>query len=138
MKKRHYEMAALFSTMMFVGTIAMAHSEQAVRNALDRGPIPEELIDATRELESTAGTNSLREEAHAKQHRLLEQYLKLGWQRTCEKSRAALTRLDDAILVARDSANVEEESRLRHARERVALVIAEICAETSSNPSLRL
>lgn len=79
--------------------------------------------------------NSLRAEAHANQHRLLEQYLKAGWQRTCDESRAALPQLDEAILLARDSANVEEEPQLRRKRDEVALTIAETCAETSSSPS---
>ena len=113
---------------IFTATISMAHSEKAINEAFPRGPIPPELIEATRELESTAGMNSLRGETHAKQHRLLEQYLKAGLQRTCDESRAALLRFDEAILVARNSADVEEESKLRHKRDEVALLITESCA----------
>lgn len=120
---------------LFTVTTVRAHSEQAISEAFPRGPVPPELIEATREFESTAGMNSLRAEAHAKQHRLLQQYLKAGWQRICDESRAALPRVDEAILVARDSANVEEESQLRRKRDEMALIIAETCAETSSSPS---
>lgn len=113
---------------IFTATISMAHSEKAINEAFPRGPIPLELIEATRELESTAGMNSLRGEAHAKQHRLLEQYLKAGLQRTCDESRAALLGLDEAILVARNSADGDEELKLRHKRDEASLLITESCA----------
>ena len=108
---------------IFTATISMAHSEKAINEAFPRGPIPLELIEATRELESTAGMNSLRGEAHAKQHRLLEQYLKAGLQRTCDESRAALLGLDEAILVARNSADVARMRTAPTHRPTMALVM---------------
>ncbi len=57
---------------LFTTTVTPAHSERAIREAFSQGPIPEEVADATRELATTAGMNSLRADAHAKQHQLLE------------------------------------------------------------------
>ncbi|ULA70015.1 MAG: conserved exported protein of unknown function [Nitrospira sp.] len=118
---------------VFTTAIALAHSERAIRDAFPQGPIPEEVAEATRELASTAGMNALRADAHAKQHRLLEQYLKAGWRRTCEDSQALLPGLDDAIRVARDSAHVEEEADLRRKRDDVAAIIVDSCAESSAD-----
>lgn len=131
--KKQIVMGVLLGAMIFTVTTAMAHSEQAVRDAFDRGPIPQELADATRELESTSGTNSVRAKAHDRQHRLLEQYMKAGQQRRCQESKEALIRLDEAILAARNSATAEEEQHLRQERDDTAAVITETCTETSSS-----
>ena len=118
---------------VFTTAIALAHSERTIRDAFPQGPIPEDVAEATRELESTAGMNALRAEAHTKQHRLLEQYLKAGWRRTCEDSQALLPGLDDAIRAARDSTHVEEEADLRRKRDGVAAIIVGSCAESSAD-----
>ena len=68
-----------FGMVLFTVTSALAHSEQAVQNAFDRGTISQEVADATREFESTSAMNSLRADAHAKLHRLLAQYLQAKW-----------------------------------------------------------
>ena len=78
---------------------------------------------------------TFRASAHAKQHQLLEQYLKAGWRRTCADSQALLPSLDEAIRVARDAANAEEESNLRRKRDTVAAIIVATCTETNGPPS---
>ena len=132
MKRQTVAVVSLCVTV-FTAATALAHSERTIREAFPQGSIPEEVAEATREFASTAGMGALRAEAHAKQHHLLEAYLKAGWRRTCEDSQALLPSLDDAIRVARDSAHVEEEADLRRKRDDVAAIIVDACVESSAD-----
>lgn len=114
-------------------TVALAHSERAIREVFPQGPIPEDVAEATREFESTAGMSALRASAHAKQHELLEQYLKAGWRRTCADSQALLPSLDEAIRLTRDTGDVERESELRRQRDDVASIIVDACSDSAGD-----
>lgn len=135
--KRQIVAGVFLCVGVFIPMLALAHSEQAIRDAFSHGPIPEEVAEATREFASTAGMGALRAEAHAKQHHLLEQHLKAGWRRTCEDSRALLPGMDEAIRVARDTGNAEDEANLRRKRDTVAAIIVDTCAEEATGPSLQ-
>lgn len=129
---RRLSMVALSLCLgLCTATIALAHSERTIREAFPQGPVPEDVAEATREFESTAGMSAVRATAHDKQHQLLEQYLKAGWQRTCADSQALLPTLDEAIRLARDTGDVEKESDLRGKRDDVGSIIEDACAEST-------
>jgi hypothetical protein len=69
-----------------------AHSAEEVQKAFDRGPIPKELLEATKNLEATAGQKSMREDAHERQHELLEQYIRAGKERKCTEAMSDISK----------------------------------------------
>ena len=95
----------------------VAHSADEVMKAFDRGPVPKELLEATKELESTAGQKSSREDAHARQHEVLEQYSRAQTERKCTEALTDISKLDAAIVRSRDQGNTEEENNLRQIRD---------------------
>lgn len=109
----------------------VAHSADEVMETFDRGPIPKELLEATRELEATAGQKSSREDAHARQHELLEQYTRAGTERKCTEAMADIAKLDAAIVRSRDQGNAEEENKLRQIRDDRAELVKVECTGTS-------
>lgn len=119
-------------------TVGLAHSERAVREIFSQAAIPEDVAEATRQFESTAGTSgSLRASAHAKQHQLLEQYFQAGWRRTCADSQALLPSLDEAIRLTRDTGDLARESELRRKRDEVAGIILDTCSDSGVDLSLQ-
>lgn len=122
--------------LLFFPASVAAHSADEVQQLFERGPIPKELFEATKELDATAGMKSLREEAHGKQHRLLQSYMQAAAERRCKEAEVDIGRLDIAIVDFRDQGNAEEEHKLRQQRdERAAFFTAE-CAE--AQPERRL
>jgi hypothetical protein len=109
----------------------VAHSAEEVMKAFDRGPIPNELLEATKELEATAGHKSIREDAHARQHELLEQYPRAGMDRKCTEAMADIPKLDAAIVRFRDQGDAEEENKLRQIRDDRAALVKVECTGTS-------
>jgi hypothetical protein len=91
----------------------MAHSAEEAGKAFDRGPIPGELLEATKDLEATAGQKSSREEAHEKQHKLLDQYVQAGKERKCTEAMADISRLMRPLLSFANQAKVQQENALR-------------------------
>ncbi len=124
-------MFSILSFLIFDAACAGAHSADEVKQVFDRGPIPKELLEATKELDATAGQKSIREEAHAKQHILLEQYIRAGTERKCTEAIADITRFDEAIVDFRDKGNSDEENKLRQVRDDTATFITAECADTS-------
>jgi hypothetical protein len=109
----------------------VAHSEEEVAKAFDRGPIPEELLGATKDLEATAGQKSSREDAHERQHKLLEQYVRAGKERRCTEAMADIAKFDAAIVDHRNQANSQEENALRQVRDETATFVKTECNDTS-------
>ncbi|MEP7152542.1 MAG: hypothetical protein ABI856_12600 [Nitrospira sp.] len=119
---------ALFSLLGYDTLPAAAHGADEVQKLFDRGPIPKELLEATKNFDATAGMNSVREEAHAKQHHLLEAYTRAAAERKCREAEADIGRLDTAIVDFRDQGNAEEEHTLRQTRDERAAFLAAECA----------
>ncbi|BCA53245.1 hypothetical protein W02_03850 [Nitrospira sp. KM1] len=111
----------------------MAHSADEVMKTLEGGPIPKELVEATKNLEATAGQKSSREDTHARQHELLEQYVRLIKERKCKEAIANIAKFDAAIVGSRNQGNEEEENRLRQVRDKTAAFVKEGCADTSAS-----
>ena len=109
----------------------IAHSADEVMKTFDRGPIPEELLEATKALEATAGQKSSREDAHARQHELLEQYSRAGTERKCTEAIADITKVDASIVGSRDQGNTEQENNLRQIRNVRAELVKEECTGRS-------
>lgn len=126
----------LFSLLGYDSLPAAAHGADEVQKLFDRGPIPKELQEATKELDATAGMKSMREEAHAKQHHLLDAYILAAAERKCREVEADIGPLDAAIIDARDQGNAEEEHTLRQTRDERASFLATECA--SAKPERRL
>ena len=84
--------------LIFHPTWAIGHSADELKRIFDPGPVPQELEAATKELDTTAGMKSIREEARAKQHILLDQYVRALTERKCRESIANISELDQAIV----------------------------------------
>ena len=108
---------------------AAAHSMDEIQQTFAPGPVPKELLEATQQLEVTAGQKSTREDAHHKQHSLLEQYVRALRERKCTEAMADISRFDEAIIDFRDKANSEEEHKIREARDNTAAIIKEECRD---------
>ena len=103
--------------LIFHPTWAIGHSADELKRIFDPGPVPQELEAATKELDRTAGMKSIREEAHAKQHILLDQYVRALTERKCRESIANISELDQAIVERRDRGQIEEENDFRQIRQ---------------------
>lgn len=121
----------LLGCSLYVSGNTLAHSVDEVMKTFDRGPIPNELLEATKELEATAGQKSTREDAHARQHDLLEQYSRAGKERKCMEAVADISTFDEAIVGFRDQGNAEAENKLRQVRNDTAAFVKAECSNTS-------
>ncbi len=110
---------------------AAAHSANDLQELFERGPIPKELLEATRELDATAGMKSSREEAHARQHELLDAYLRAAAERKCREAGEAIGLLDTAIVASRDAGKTEEEQTLRVRRDEQASFLQDECVQAA-------
>jgi hypothetical protein len=108
-----------------------AHNADELKAVFEPTPVPVELLEATKELNATAGMKSIREEAHDKQHALLDQYLRAVLDRQCRESLENITRIDRQIVEVRDTGNTESEQDLRHLRDETAAFVETKCADTS-------
>ena len=59
----------------------------------------------------TAGMNSIREQAHARQHHILDQYVRAHTERKCAEFLATIPRLDQEIVA---SGNEDSTKKNRH------------------------
>ena len=109
-------LGSLLGWLLYEPVNSVAHSADEVMQTLDRGPIPSELLEATKALEATAGQKSIREDAHAKQHELLKQYIRAGTDRKCSEAIADIAKLDASIVRTRDEGNVEDEKNCHRSR----------------------
>ena len=121
----------LWSWLLFQATYAGAHNVDELKAIFDPTPIPEELKAATKELNATAGMKSIREEAHDKQHALLDQYVRALTERKCREAIASISEVDREIVEARDQGTIEVEQQLRQLRDDTAAFVAAKCTETS-------
>lgn len=80
-----------------------------MQQLFESGPTPKELFEASKELDATAGMKALREEAHSKQHRLLQSYRQAAAERKCKEVEMDIGRLDIALGDFLDQGNAEEE-----------------------------
>jgi hypothetical protein len=112
---------------------AGAHSVDELKAVFEQTPIPEELIEATKELNATAGMKSIREEAHEKQHALLEQYIRARTDRKCRESLANISEIDQEIVDVRHQGSPEIEWKLRQLRDATAAFVATKCAAISAD-----
>ena len=119
----------------FQPTDAVAHGLKELREAFEQEPIPPELMEVTKELENTAGMKSIREQAHAKQHHLLKEYLRARTERICTESLENIPRLDQEIVDLRDRGQHEEEQAERKERDVTTGVIAETCTPSAMSKS---
>ena len=77
---------ACLSVLLCETTGAAAHSLEEVKEVFEHEAISPELVDLTKELDVTAGMKSVREQVHAKQHHILEQYVRARTERKCTES----------------------------------------------------
>jgi len=89
--------------------------------------VPDDLVVVTRVLDTTAGMNSVREELHEKQHRLLLEHVRKHVERKCADLVGNIPRLDQDIIRLRDQGQVEAEQRLREIRDNAQTFIAVNC-----------
>jgi len=112
-------------------TGAAAHSLKEVQQAFEQESISPELVEVTKELEITAGMKSVREQVHARQHHILEQYVRARAERKCIESLTTISRLDQQIVDLRERGQQDEEQAQRKVRDATAAFITETCASTS-------
>jgi hypothetical protein len=110
-----------------------AHNADELKAVFEPTPVPQELIEATKELNATAGMKSIREEAHDKQHALLDQYLRALLDKQCRESLENIARIDRQIVEVRDTGNTEPEQNLRHLRDETAAFVEAKCADISTD-----
>ena len=123
--------AFYFIVLQFQAIGADAHSLEEVKQLFEQEPIPTELEELTKELGITAGMKSVREQAHVKQHQILEQYVRARTERKCTESLTTISRLDQEIVDLRERGQHEQEQAQREARDITAAFIAESCPPTS-------
>jgi hypothetical protein len=128
--------ALLYSLWPYPAHVS-AHNADELKAVFEPTPVPVELLEATKELNATAGMKSIREEAHDKQHALLDQYLRAVLDRQCRESLENITRIDRQIVEVRDTGNTESEQDLRHLRDETAAFVETKCADTSLDNLLK-
>jgi hypothetical protein len=119
------------SLLLFHMSGATAHSLKELDQLFEHEALPTELIELTKEMETTAGMKSVREETHAKQHQLLDQYVQARTERKCAEALTTISRLDLEIVVLRERGDQEEEQTQRKTRDDTAAFIEKTCTSTS-------
>lgn len=106
-----------------------AHTLDEVKQAFpdQMETVPPDLLEITRLLDNSAGMNSVREELHEKQHRLLLDHVESHIERKCADLLDNIPKLDQQIIRLRDQALVKEEQRLREIRDSAQAFIAVNC-----------
>lgn len=121
--------------LLFHSPHAWGHSAEQLKAVFDQTPIPEELSEATKALGDTAGMNSIREAAHAKQHEILKQHLRRLADSKCRQSIMNLSVIDGEIIDFRDKGITEVEQTLRERRDAMAAFIEAECTDASARQS---
>jgi hypothetical protein len=106
---------------------AAAHSLQEIDRLFEDEAIPTELVELTKELDMTAGARSIREQFHAKQHAVLEQYLQARTDRKCTEARTSISRLDLEIVALQERGEHDQEQARRTIRDDTAAFIKQFC-----------
>jgi hypothetical protein len=109
--------------------LSSAHTLEEIRQAFpdQTEALPDDLLELTRLLDGAAGTNSVREDLHERQHRLLLDHVRTHIDRKCADLVAKLPLLDQDIVRLRDQEKVEEEQKLREIRDGAQTFIALNC-----------
>ena len=118
---------AYLSLLPFQMTSAAAHSLEEVKQVFEQESISPELVEVTKEVEMTAGMKSVREQVHARQHHILEQYVRARTTRKCADSMLMLPRLDQEIVGSLEQGQTKKEQELRTIRDTTAAFIAANC-----------
>ena len=118
-------------TLAVLQTGAAAHSLQEIDRLFEDEAIPTELVELTKELEMTAGARTIREQAHAKQHAVLEQYIRARTERKCTEARTIISRLDLEIVALQERGEHEGEHARRKVRDDTTDFIKQSCRSTA-------
>ncbi len=118
---------ACLSLLLCRTTGAAGHSLEEVQQVFEQESIPPDLVEVTQELETTAGMKSIREQIHAKQHHILQQYVRARTTRKCADSMLMLPRLDQEIVGFLEQGQTKKEQELRKIRDTTAAFIAANC-----------
>lgn len=118
------------SWVFFQPTHVDAHNVDELTTLFEPTPVPQELMEAAKELDATAGMKSIREEAHNKQHALLHQYIKALADKQCRESLDKISGIDREIVEARDKGSAETEQKLREQRRDTAGFVDKKCTGT--------
>jgi hypothetical protein len=118
-------------TLAMLHTVATAHSLQEIDRLFEDEAIPAELVELTKELDMTAGAKTIREQAHSKQHAVLEEYLRARTARKCTEARTTISRLDLEIVALQERGEYEEEHARRKIRDDTTAFIKESCRTTA-------
>jgi hypothetical protein len=113
--------------LLVVTGAATAHSLQEIDRLFEEEAVPTELVEVTKELDMTAGVKTVREQVHARQHELLEQYLQARIERKCTESVASISRLDLEIVELQERGQHEAEQAKRELRDTTAAFLAKNC-----------
>ena len=116
---RFFSLLILCASVMLIASMTFAHSLEEVHQAFEGfpGEIPPDLVEATRAFTSSAGSNSIREQAHESQHQLIQDHLRALTHRKCSEVTATLPDLDEQIVHQRDQGRKGEEDKLRALRD---------------------
>lgn len=112
-------------------TDAAAHSLQDISRLFGDEAIPTELVELTKDLDMTAGAKTIREQVHAKQHAVLQQYLQARMERKCAEARTDISRLDLEIVALQERGEHEEEQGRRKLRDDTTAFMKESCRATA-------
>jgi hypothetical protein len=118
-------------TLAVLQTGAAAHSLHEIDRLFEGEAIPTELVELTKELDMTAGAKTIREQVHAKQHAVLEQYVQARTDRKCTEARTSISRLDLEIVALQERGEHEEEQIRRKIRDDTTAFIKESCGSTA-------
>ena len=121
----------LHMTLTMLPMDAAAHSLQEINRLFGDEAIPTELVELTKDLDMTAGAKTIREQVHAKQHTVLEQYLRARMDRKCAEARTNISRLDLEIVALQERGEHEEEQGRRKLRDDTTAFINESCRSTA-------
>lgn len=129
-----YSVIVVLSCMAFllVQTDAAAHSLEEIDRLFEGEAIPAEVVEVTKELDMTAGVRTVREQAHAKQHQILNQYLQARMERRCAEACTNISRLDFEIVALQEQGQHEEEQVRREKREDITAFLKKSCSSTSA------
>lgn len=132
-------MAGIVHMIMIVAVVGcgtgLAHDLSEVKDTLaESDDIPSEILEATRMLESTAGTSSVRDRVHEKQHQLLLEHVRVRTKRKCQDLITRLPSLDQEIISLREAGRKEEEQTLRDVRETAQQFVTTNCSSVEGAP----
>lgn len=121
------------ASVMPFASVTFAHSLEEVEQAFEGfpGEIPPDLVEATQAFIRSAGSNSIREQAHDSQHQLIQAHLRALTHRKCSEVAASLPRVDEQIVQQRDQGQKGEEEKLRALRDVAQTFLSANCRSSN-------